>query len=41
MKTFFGGNAKKGLVGENLLAKVAQKLFGLVWGISGKNPSHP
>jgi len=28
-------------VGENVYVKVAQKLFGQVWGNSGKNPSHP
>ena len=28
-------------VGENLWAKNAQKLFGQVWGNSGKNTSHP
>jgi len=28
-------------VEENLWAKGAQKLFGKVWGNSGKNPSHP
>jgi len=28
-------------VGEYLLAKIAQKLFGKVWGNSGKNPSQP
>ena len=28
-------------VGENLYAKIAQRLFGQVWGNSGKNPSHP
>jgi len=28
-------------VGENLQAKGSQKLFGQVWGNSGKNPLHP
>jgi len=28
-------------VGENLYAKVAEQLFGQVWGYSGKNLSHP
>jgi len=28
-------------VGEILYAKVAEKLFGKVWGHSVKNPSHP
>jgi len=28
-------------VGENLQAKVVQKLFEQVWGKSGKNSSHP
>jgi len=28
-------------VGENLSAKLAQTLFGQVWGNSGKNTSHP
>jgi len=29
------------LVGQNLQAKVAQNLFGQVWGYAGNNPSHP
>jgi len=44
MKAFFGRHTKKGLhdlCGRKSVAKVAQKLFGKVWGNSGKNPLHP
>jgi len=45
IKTFFWRSHQKQVfmffVGENLWAKGAQKLFGQVWGNSGKNPSHP
>jgi len=43
MKTCFWRSHQKEIlaifVGEYLLAKIAQKLFGKVWGNSGKNPS--
>jgi len=41
---FFGGHAKKGLhnhFGIKFLGKSRTKLFGQVWGNSGKNPLHP
>jgi len=41
MKTFFEGHTKKGLYDlcrKNVSAEVVQKLFGQVWGNSGKNP---
>jgi len=42
-RPFFGGYIKEVLViivGENLWAKVAEKLFGQAWGNSSKNPLH-
>jgi len=44
MKTFFGGHPnirKEGLLEKMFAQTVAQKVFGQVWGNSGKNPSHP
>jgi len=45
IKTFFWRSHQKQVfmlvVGENVWAKGAQKLFGKVWGNSGKNPVHP
>jgi len=39
MKTFFGGHPKNGLHEKTFAQKVAEKIFGQVWGNSGKNPS--
>jgi len=41
MKIFFGCHPKYDLHEKIFIQKVAQKLFGKVWGNSGKNPSHP
>jgi len=32
---------KEGLLEKMFVQKVAQNFFGQIWGISGKNPSHP
>jgi len=40
-RPFFGGHPKNDVWEEMLTQRVAQQLFGELWGNSGKNLSHP